>query len=302
MTWVGRSLPRREDPELLRGVARYVGDLVRPGMLHAAFLRSPFPHARIRGIDTSAALAFDGVAAVLTGADLAADLPPQPCNHLYHGQRETPYFALARDRVRYVGEPVAVVVAESPYVAEDAREEIVVDWKELASTGNAEAALADGAPLLYDDWPDNVAATYETAIGDADAAIAAADVVVRERFDLARLFACPLEGRGALAEWDEGIGELTFWTSTQGPHIARDYLSWVLGLPSTASACSSRASAAASARSSISTPRRLRSRSPRRRPGGPSAGSRTGSSRSSRPSTRVSRSSRRRWPRPPTGG
>src|SRR5262249_5959844 len=112
MAWVGRSLPRREDPELLRGVARYVGDLVRPGMLHAAFLRSPFPHALIREIDTSAALAVEGVAAVLTGADLPADLPPQPCNHLYHGQRETPYFALARERARYVGEPVAVVVAE----------------------------------------------------------------------------------------------------------------------------------------------------------------------------------------------
>jgi carbon-monoxide dehydrogenase large subunit len=222
---------RREDPELLRGLARFVGDLVRPGMLHAVFLRSPFPHARIRGTDVSRALALDGVRAVLTGADLPVDLPPQPCNHLFHGQRETPYFALARDRVRYVGEPVAVVVAESPYVAEDAREEIVVDWEELASVGNTEAALARDAPILYDDWPDNVAATFETAIGDADAAIEAADVVVSERFDIARLFACPLEGRGALAEWDEGIGELTLWTSTQSPHIARDYLSWVLGLP-----------------------------------------------------------------------
>ena len=117
------------------------------------------------------------------------------------------------------------------YVAEDARELVVVDYEELQGVGNAEAALAEDAPLLYDGWSDNVAATYEPEIGDVEAAIADADVVVTERFDIGRLFACPLEGRGAVAEWDEGIGELTLWTSTQGPHIARDYLSWMLGLP-----------------------------------------------------------------------
>jgi len=222
---------RREDPELLKGKARYVADVVRPGMLHAVFLRSPFPHARIVSVDASAALALEGVHAVLSGADLPGDLGPQPCNHLYHGQRETPYFALARDRVRYVGEPVAIVVAESQYLAEDARELLQVEWEELPSVGDVEAALADGAPLLYDGWPDNVAAVYEAEIGDADAAIAEADVVVRERFAIPRLFACPLEGRGAVAEWDAAVGELTLWTSTQSPHIVRDYLSWILHLP-----------------------------------------------------------------------
>ncbi len=231
MPWVGTSLERYEDPELLRGKARYIADVTRPLMLHAAFVRSPYPHARILGVDASDALAVDGVVAVLTGADLPADLGQQPCNHLYHGQRDTPYFALVRDRARYVGEPVAVVVAESLYVAEDARELVVVDWEELPGVGDAEAAIAAGAPLLYDGWDDNVAATYEAEIGDVEAAIADADVVVTERFEIGRLFACPLEGRGAVAEWDEGIGELTLWTSTQGPHIARDYLSWVLGLP-----------------------------------------------------------------------
>src|SRR5262249_4028678 len=196
----------------------------------AVFLRSPHPHARIRGVDTSAALALDGVRAVLTGADLPADLGPQPCNHLFDGQRETPYFALARERVRYVGEPVAIVVADSPYVAEDACELIAVEWEELPSVGNVGAALAGGAPRLYDDWPDNVAATFEAEIGDAEAAIAEADVVVSERFGIQRLFACPLEGRGAVAEWDGTVGELTLWTSTQSPHIARDYLSWILEL------------------------------------------------------------------------
>jgi carbon-monoxide dehydrogenase large subunit len=231
MGWVGTSLRRYEDPELLRGKGRYIADVTRPGMLYAAFVRSPYPHARIRSIDTSESLALEGVVAVLTSADLPADLGHQPCNHLYHGQLDTPYYALVRDRARYVGEPVAVVVADSLYVAEDARELVVVDWEELPGVGNVEAALAEGAPRLYDDWPDNVAAVYEAEIGDVEAAIAGADVVVTERFEIGRLFACPLEGRGAVAEWDEGIGELTLWTSTQGPHIARDYLSWVLGLP-----------------------------------------------------------------------
>src|SRR2546423_1246582 len=119
MSWVGTSVLRAEDPELLTGKGRFIGDLVRPGMLHAVFVRSPYPHATIGEIDVSPALSVDGVHAVLTGADLPAELGPQPCNHLYHGQRETPYFALARDRVRYVGEPVAIVVADEPYVAED---------------------------------------------------------------------------------------------------------------------------------------------------------------------------------------
>jgi carbon-monoxide dehydrogenase large subunit len=200
-------------------------------MLHAAFLRSPFPHARISRIDVAEALALAGVEAVLTGADFPDDLPPQPINHLFHGQRETPHYALARDRVRYVGEPVAIVLADSVYVAEDARELITVEWDELPSVGNAERALQEGAPLLYDGWPDNVAAVFEAEIGDVDRAIAEADVTVTERFTLARIFACPLEGRGAAAEWDSTRGELTFWTSTQSPHIVRDFLSWTLKVP-----------------------------------------------------------------------
>ena len=208
-----------------------MGDLTRPRMLHAVFLRSPYPHALVRGVDASRATAMSGVHAVLTGADLPADFPAQPLNHLFHGQRETPYYALARDRVRYVGEPVAIVVADSPYVAEDAREEIEVDWDPLPAVASAEVALEDGASRLYDDWPDNVAATFEADMGDVDTALAEADVVVSARFDLQRLFACPLEGRGVLAEWDLFRDELTLWTSSQIPHIARDFLSWVLGLP-----------------------------------------------------------------------
>ena len=231
-SWVGRRMSRREDAELLTGNGRFVGDLNRPGMLHAVFLRSPYPHARIESIDTAAALAVPGVHAVLTGADLPDDLGAQPNTHLF-GERETPYYALARDRVRYAGEPVALIVADSPYVAEDARDEIVVDWDPQPSVGDAQLALAEGAPLVWPDrdWPDNVCATFEKEMGDVDRAFEEADVVVTERYRIQRHFACSLEGRGVLAEWDENVGELTLWTSSQIVHIARDLLAAVLGLP-----------------------------------------------------------------------
>lgn len=229
-TWTGQPLRRREDAELLRGGGRYVGDVVRPQMLHAAVLRSPFPHAGIRSIDATQARALPGVHALLTGADLPHDFAPQPCNHPLFG-RETPYYALARERVRYVGEPVAIVAADSPYVAEDALELIEVEWEPLPSTGRALAALEPDAPRLYDDWPDNVAASFEQELGDVESALADADVVVTETFDLQRLFACSLETRGVVAEWSADLGELTVWTSTQVPHFARDFLAELLGLP-----------------------------------------------------------------------
>jgi carbon-monoxide dehydrogenase large subunit len=230
--WVGRRMLRREDAELLTGRGRFIGDLGRPGMVHAVFLRSPYPHARILSIDTSRALALPGVHAVLTGADLPANLGAQPNTHLF-GERETPYFALARERVRYAGEPVAVIVADSQYLAEDARDEVLVDWEPLPSVGDADRALAEDAPLVYDDrdWPDNVAATFEQEMGDVDRAFDEADVVVSERYRIGRQFGCSLETRGVLAEWDENVGELTLWTSSQIVHITRDLLAAVLGLP-----------------------------------------------------------------------
>jgi aerobic carbon-monoxide dehydrogenase large subunit len=201
-------------------------------MLHAAFLRSPYPHALVRSVDVSAALAMPGVHAVLTGADLPEQLGAQPNTHLF-GERETPYYALARERVRYAGEAVAVIVAESPYVAEDARDEVVVDWEPLPSVGDAELAVGDGAPLVWPDrdWPDNVCGTFEKEMGDVDRAFDEADVVVTESYRIQRQFGCSLEGRGVLAEWDRNVDELTLWTSSQIVHIARDLLAAVLGLP-----------------------------------------------------------------------
>ncbi len=229
--WVGRSLKRREDPELLSGGGRYIADVTRPGMLHAAFVRSHFPQARIGSIDISRALEVPGVHAVLTGSDLPEGLGAQVCTHLFAGQRDTPYYALAPERVRYVGEPVAIVVADSPHIAEDGAEEVEVEWEPLDSVGSLATALADGAPLLYEDWPDNVAGVFEQEMGDVDAAFAAADVIVSERVQIQRQFACSLETRGVVAEWDPFADELTIWSSTQILHILRDLLSAVLGLP-----------------------------------------------------------------------
>jgi len=230
-SWVGQSLKRREDPELLTGKARYIADLTRPGMLHAAFLRSPHAHARIRAIDADAARRLPGVHAVLTGADLPPELGPMPSMHVFDEHRLTPTWALARGRVRYVGEPAAVVAAESPYVAEDALDLIRVDWEPLPAVADVDAALAPDAPRLYDDWPDNVAAKFESAIGDVDRALAEAEVMIVERFRIQRNFACPLETRGVLAEWDTHRGELVLTTSSQIMHQARDYLAAMFRLP-----------------------------------------------------------------------
>jgi len=230
-TWVGRSLPRREDPALLTGNGVYIADLTRPRLLHAAFLRSPYAHARIKSIDPSAALKLPGVHTVLTGWDLPPDLGPMPSMHSFDEHRLTPTWALARERVRYVGEPVAVVAADSPYLAEDALELIQVDWEPLPVIADIETALAPDAPRLYDDWPDNIAAKFATEIGDLDQALSEADIRITERFRLQRSFGCPLETRGVLAEWDANADELVLWTSSQILHQTRDYLAAMLNHP-----------------------------------------------------------------------
>ncbi len=229
-TWVGQRLKRREDPELLTGKGRFIGDLTRPGMVYAAFLRSPHAHARLLSVDARPALEIPGVVGILTGRDLPDNLRPQPVTHVFT-DRATPNYALARDRVRYVGEPVAVVAAESPYIAEDALDRIQVEWEPLPAVGSVEAARRPGAARLYDDWPDNIAGTFRAEMGDVDRALAEADTLIKERFRIQRQFACPLEPRGVLAEWDHHRGELVLWSSTQILHIARDCLAEVLKIP-----------------------------------------------------------------------
>lgn len=230
---IGARVRRKEDPRLLTGRAQFVDDVVLPGMLEAAVLRSPHPHARILGVDVRAALELPGVFAVLTGEDVrAACATPQPVVwRMIPDQRMTDQYALAVDKVRYVGQAVAVVAAVDRYVAEDALGLIDVEYEVLEPVVTLDDALAEGAPLLYEDWPDNVSCRQTIPKGDTAAAFAEADVVVTETLTYGRQMGTPLETRGAVMSWDPFTDQLEGWMSTQSPNLTRDLLGEVLGLP-----------------------------------------------------------------------
>jgi aerobic carbon-monoxide dehydrogenase large subunit len=227
--WVGKPLPRREDPALLTGSARYIADLATPNTLRVGFVRSTVAHADIVSIDTVDAASMPGIEAVFTAADFP-DLRPQPSTHRL-GTRPTPYHALAGDRVRHVGEAVAVIVGVSEAAVADAAEAVIVDYHELAVVTDVTAALHEESPRIYEDWPDNVAGTFDIEMGDIDAAIGSADVVVRARISIGRQSGASIEPRGVLAEWDRHGERLVFWTSTQSPNIVRDFISDITGIP-----------------------------------------------------------------------
>jgi carbon-monoxide dehydrogenase large subunit len=227
---VGTSVQRVEDPRILTGRGRYVDDLDPPGTLHAAFVRSPFPHARVLGIDTRPALTVPGVVAVLTADDLAeraADLAPVGPPDLL-----LPRFpALARDTVRLVGDPVAVVVASSRATAEDGAEAVEVDYDPLPGVGDLDDAMDSGAPVLFAELGTNVWHRSTHRYGDPDEAFAAAAHVVRTRFEQHRHAHVPMECRGIIASPDPATGELEVHTSHQSPHALRVHLADVLGVP-----------------------------------------------------------------------
>jgi carbon-monoxide dehydrogenase large subunit len=229
--YVGRSVQRVEDPRLLSGQGRYIDDLTVPGMLHAAFVRSPHAHARIVSIDTSRAMAVDGVVAVFTGADL--ELGPLVATG---PAREEVLTAMRQplpvDKVRHVGDPVAVVVATSPYLAEDGRDLVDVTWEALPAVMDPMSSLAPDAPLLDESLGTNNIAHIEQTAGDVDGAFAEADHVFVKKFHVGRSTAVPIEGRGVLAEYDQrGGGHLTIHVSSQMPHLHRLFLAPVLGMP-----------------------------------------------------------------------
>ena len=228
---VGASVKRVEDPRLLRGEGAFVDDIALPGVLHMAVLRSPHAHARVRSVDVTAARAHAGVFDAFSAADLGSSLVPFPVLFPVETSKDTPQFALARDTVRYVGEGVAVVVAESRAVAEDACELIEVDYEVLDAVVNPIAAVSPGATALHEAAPDNAGATLTYAVGDADAAFVTADRVVRERLNMQRYTGIPLETRGVAAQRDPVTGEMTIWASNQWPHILRDIVSGMLGMP-----------------------------------------------------------------------
>ncbi len=229
----GSGIRRREDPRLLTGTARYTDDIVLPGMVHAAIVRSPHAHALIMRIDTARAKAAPGVLAVFTAADAVGVLNPIPCCWLLPGSnlKTTPYHALAKEAVHYVGDPVAVVVAESPYQAQDALELIDVEYELLPTVVDPEKAAQKGAPTLHAEAPDNIAFHWTVAGGDIDAAFKSAEVVVRDRIIQQRLIPNAMETRGAVAQFVPATGELTLWNTTQNPHIVRFVMSLVTGIP-----------------------------------------------------------------------
>src|SRR5881628_2245707 len=236
----GAAVKRREDPRFLRGEGRFVDDVTLPGMLHAAFLRSPHAHARIVAIDTAAAAAAPGVVRVLAFRDLERWMKPLPlfgavppglAAVVKFDIRQAPQWALCRDRVRYVGEIVAMAVADSPERAEDATELIQVEWELLPSVVDMTRAAEPGAPLIHPEWGTNLAVGFRHAVGDVATAFAAADTVMGETFHIQRYVGMPLEGRGAVAVWDRRDGTLTTWNSTQVSHFVQQGLAPALGLP-----------------------------------------------------------------------
>jgi aerobic carbon-monoxide dehydrogenase large subunit len=236
----GAAVKRREDPRFLRGEGRFVDDVVVPGMLHAAFLRSPHAHARIVSIDTTAAATAPGVARVLTFRDLERWMKPLPLFGAVPAGlaavvkfeiRQAPQWALCRDRARYVGEIVAMVVADSPERAEDAVDLIRVEWDLLPPVVDMTRAGEPSAPLIHAEWGNNVGIGFTHSIGDAERAFAGADVTVGETFHIQRYVGMPLENRGVVAAWDRRDGTMTTWNSTQVSHFVQQGLTGALGLP-----------------------------------------------------------------------
>lgn len=229
---VGRSVLRNEDPALLRGRARFVDDLAEPGALEAAVLRSPHPHARVRAIDVSAALDLDGVVDVVTAADLPGGGPLIPIRMFSRpGMERFLQRPLAVDRVRYVGEPVAVVVADSRYVAEDALEQITVEYEPLEAVRHPEQAAEQGAPLLHEEAGTNIAAAFDIESGDVDGAFERAHAIVEATFACGRHAAVPLETRGLVAELEPAGGRLVVSGAAKVVHVNRRILASLLDWP-----------------------------------------------------------------------
>jgi aerobic carbon-monoxide dehydrogenase large subunit len=232
--YIGASIKRSEDPRILTGAGRYVDDVKLPGMLHAAFVRSPMAHARVLSVDVSAARALPGVVAVLTGADLEAmTVPgPDPLLAFFSGPWPTPEFSLlATDKVRFVGDPVAVVVAKSRYLAEDGCELVEVEYDDLPPVVNAAFALDPGSPPLFANLGDNIARPHSRSEhGDVSGTFAAADRIIDFHIGVHRHQNVPMEGRGCVASYDAGQGVMTVIAATQSVHVTRMGVATRLGI------------------------------------------------------------------------
>ena len=231
----GKPIRRNEDARLLSGQALFVDDVELPGMLHAAFLRSNVAHARIRSIDVAAARARDGVVAVYTAADLGEHwapgpllVPPPPiAGAVFNARTQVP---LAKDKVRHIGEPLAVVLAESRYLAEDALAHIAVELEPLPAVVDLEKAIEDASARVHDDVRGNIAGHVRQSRGNYAAARGCAEHVVARRFSYDHGASSPIETRGVVANWDARANHLTVWDTTQAPVFLRNGLAGMLGL------------------------------------------------------------------------
>src|ERR1044072_6414796 len=231
MPYIGSRVKRKEDLRLLRGIGKYVGDIHRPGMAHAAILRSTHAHARIVKIDASAAVKLPGVVGVLT-ATATPKLKTIPMRTgVIPGLERSQQTPIATTKVRYVGDPVAVVIAENRYIAEDALELVEVEYASLGAVTDSRASMQPGAPQLHEATPNNIAANFQVNVGDIDGAFRESDLILEEEFSTQRDSAVPLENRGLVAEWDAGWGLLTVWGPTKMTHTNWPILSELIGLP-----------------------------------------------------------------------
>jgi carbon-monoxide dehydrogenase large subunit len=233
--YFGERIKRNEDPRLLTGQGLYVDDVDLPNMLHVAFVRSPYAHARITNIDVSQALQREGVVAVYTAKDLGDYWKPGPLlvspppveGIIFNEKTQVP---LAKDKVKFAGEPVVMVLAESRYIAEDALADIQIDYEPLEAVVDMEKALGEDSPIIHDEIGSNVAAHVVQTKGNYESVKKDAALVVKRRFSYEHGCAAAIENRGIVAQWDGRAGRLTVWDTTQAPVVIRNGLAFMLGL------------------------------------------------------------------------
>lgn len=228
---VGARVKRREDPKLIRGLGQYVDDIKLPETLHIAILRSPYAHARIKSLYTDAARQLSGVVAVYAGAELADKIGTLPTTADNPTLRIPSHHALAIDKVCFVGEGVAAVVAEDGYAACDALDLLQVEYEPLPVVSDPEKALAPGSPVIHSQWPDNLAFHWAQDSGNLNEAFEQAHKLVKQRLVHQRLAPMAIETRAVMARYLPDTKELTVWSSTQIPHILKSHLAQMLKLP-----------------------------------------------------------------------
>ena len=227
--YVGKPIKRTEDPRLIKGLAHYVDDIRLPDTLHVAFVRSVYAHAKIKGVDISAALESPGVVAIYLGKDVQK-VGPVPCASALPDLKVPDHRVLAGDKVYFVGHPIAAIVATDRYAARDAVDLVMVDYEDLPAVVDVEEA-AKGGPIIHESFSDNIAYKLTSGEGDIEAAFKSADHVVKQRILHKRLAPIAMEPRGVLARYLPGEEELTVWSSTQIPHLLRTQLAIMIGIP-----------------------------------------------------------------------